>query len=175
MERLSAALPVAGHTSATWSLALPSVVLTYVTGLVKQQKWTKEQMHHTLFPQMNDIYSNSSFQRNRSLGWKNVGEFCRLMSHLWYLCSLNMSGLLRFQDKKWPKFIDRQLKILQSFSTEKLLARCFGNKGLKGWRDYSQPCLHCLTMFNKTDTFPNELHFRGCGIWGHEYSSKAAE
>lgn len=137
VEGLSAALPVAGHTGSTWSLALPSVVLTYVTGLVKQHKTNKRWKNRciTHFPQMNDIYSNSSFQRKRSLVWKNVGTFCRLMSHLWYLerfsryVNLSMSGFLRLQHKKGPEFVDRQLKNLQSFSTAKLLARCFGIKG----------------------------------------------
>lgn len=44
MERLSAALPIAGHASSTRSLALPSVVLTYVAGLAKQQHRMKKQM-----------------------------------------------------------------------------------------------------------------------------------
>lgn len=135
----------------------------------------KEQMHYTHFPQINEIYSNSSFQRKRRLVRKNVGVFPSYVSlaipvKIQSLCYLIMSGLLWLQEKKVSEFVDTLLK-KQKFCLSKrlLLSLCliffhsktvvqmFWNGGFKGWRDYGQPCIHCLSMLNKTDTFPNDL------------------
>lgn len=132
-------------------------------------------MHYTHFPQINDIYSNSSFQRKRKVVRKNVGVLPSYVSlvipvKIQSLCDLIMSGLLWLQEKKVSEFVDRLLKKQKFYLSKRLLlslcliffhsktvVQMFWNGGFKGWRDYGQPCIHCLSMLNKTDTFPNGL------------------
>lgn len=112
----------------------------------------KERMHYTHFPQINDIYSNSSFQRKRKLVRKNVGVLPSYVSlvipvKIQSLCYLIMSGLLWLQEKKVSEFVDTLLKkqkfclskrLLLSlrliFFHSKTVVQMFWNGGFKGWR-----------------------------------------
>lgn len=72
-------------------------------------------MHYTHFPQPNDIYSNSPFQRKHRLVWKNVVSFAVLC----VTCDTCKDSVVTLLDHEWivviagqkgPEFVDRLLK-----------------------------------------------------------------
>lgn len=63
------------------------MVLTYVTGLERQQIPTEDERTDALrtFPTIKMTFTATPrFREERRLVWKNVGSFCRLMSDLRY-------------------------------------------------------------------------------------------
>lgn len=156
MERLSAALPVAGHASSTRSLALPSVVLTYVAGLAKQQTKTQDEETDVL-----DMFPTNKWnlQRSPQRCAKFSGSCASFVIPVRATAPIVvLAGLSQLQHGKVSESVDSLFK-KQKFCSSmpetravpvpdrfrcKTVDQMFWNAGLKGWSGYVRTCIHYL-------------------------------